>query len=198
VDQSIEQNSYLIVGLGNPGREYRNTRHNVGFLVLDRLAARLGETFSRLESKALVTKGNFRGQNLVLAKPQTYMNESGQSVGALMRFYKVPLQNFLVIYDDVDLPFGVLRIRPMGGTGGHKGMASIVERLGQDEFARLRVGIGRPPGKMAAATYVLRDFSPAEVEFLPPILDRAVDAVLTFCVDGLEKMMNIYNGSVTS
>lgn len=198
MDQSIEQNSYLIVGLGNPGREYRNTRHNVGFLVLDRLAARLGETFSRLESKALVTKGNFRGQNLVLAKPQTYMNESGQSVGALMRFYKVPLQNFLVIYDDVDLPFGVLRIRPMGGTGGHKGMASIVERLGQDEFARLRVGIGRPPGKMAAATYVLRDFSPAEVEFLPPILDRAVDAVLTFCVDGLEKMMNIYNGSVTS
>lgn len=187
-------NPYLISGLGNPGREYRENRHNVGFMVLDRLAARLGITFTRLESKALVTKTEYQGQRLVLAKPQTFMNLSGTSVGSLLRFYKVPIENLLVAYDDVDLPLGSLRIRPDGGSAGQKGMASIIERLGTDNFARLRVGIGRPPGQMDAAAYVLQDFSNQELEFLLPVVDRAVEAVFAFVTQGLNAAMNQYNG----
>jgi len=184
----------LISGLGNPGREYRENRHNVGFMVLDRLAARLGITFTRLESKALVTKTVYQGERLVLAKPQTFMNLSGTSVGSLLRFYKVPIENLLVAYDDVDLPLGSLRIRPDGGSAGQKGMASIIERLGTDNFARLRVGIGRPPGQMDAAAYVLQDFSNQELEFLLPVVDRAVEAVFAFVTQGLNAAMNQYNG----
>ena len=187
-------NPYLISGLGNPGREYRENRHNVGFMVLDRLAARLGITFTRLESKALVTKTEYQGQRLVLAKPQTFMNLSGTSVGSLLRFYKVPIENLLVAYDDVDLPLGSLRIRPDGDSAGQKGMASIIERLGTDNFARLRVGIGRPPGQMDAAAYVLQDFSNQELEFLLPVVDRAVEAVFAFVTQGLNAAMNQYNG----
>jgi peptidyl-tRNA hydrolase, PTH1 family len=184
----------LIVGLGNPGREYRENRHNVGFMVIDRLALRLKVSFSRLESKALVTKAEFEGRRLVLAKPQAYMNLSGTSVGSLVRFYKIPLENLMVTYDDVDLPLGVLRIRPDGGSAGQKGMASIIERLGAQEFPRLRVGIGRPPGQMDAADYVLQNFSHQEAEILSPALDRAVEAVLTFVSLGLNTAMNQYNG----
>lgn len=184
---------FLIVGLGNPGREYRANRHNVGFMLLDRLAARLGLTFSRLESKALVTRGEFEGCQLVLAKPQTYMNLSGQAVGALLRFYKVSPDNLLVAYDDVDLPLGTLRLRPSGGSAGQKGMASIIEKLGTQDFPRLRIGIGHPPGRMEAAAYVLQDFSAAEIEMLSATLDRAVEAALTFVTEGLTTAMNRYN-----
>ena len=189
-----ETKVFLIVGLGNPGREYRETRHNAGFMVLDRLAARLGESFSRLESHALVSKAIYQNNRLVLAKPQTYMNVSGQAVGGLARFYKVPPENFLVLYDDVDLPLGILRLRPGGGSAGQKGMDSIIQRLGSEDFARLRVGIGRPSGKMEAGDYVLQRFSPSEAAILPQILDRAVDAILTFTAEGLEKAMNVFNG----
>lgn len=185
---------YLIVGLGNPGREYRQNRHNVGFMLIDRLAERLQVSFSRLESKALVTKGEFQGKRLVLAKPQTFMNLSGQSVGALQRFYKVPLEHLMVAYDDVDLPLGVLRLRPDGGSAGQKGMKSIIERLGTQTFPRLRIGIDRPPGRMDAAAYVLQDFSSADKEALLLTLDRGVDAVLVFATQGLEAAMNKYNG----
>ena len=190
----VENKVFLIVGLGNPGREYRETRHNAGFMVLDRLAARLGESFSRLESHALVSKAIYQNNRLILAKPQTYMNASGQAVGGLARFYKVPLENFLVLYDDVDLPLGTLRLRPGGGSAGQKGMDSIIQRLGSEDFARLRVGIGRPPGQMEAGDYVLKHFSPSEAAILPQILDRAVDAILTFTAEGLEKAMNVFNG----
>jgi PTH1 family peptidyl-tRNA hydrolase len=122
------------------------------------------------------------------------MNESGQSIGALVRFYKIDLQNFLVAYDEVDLPFGTLRIRPDGGAAGHRGMQSIQERLGTDEFPRLRFGIGRPPGRKEAAGYVLENFSRPEGEILPQLLDRAAQAVLVFISEGLEKAMNSYNG----
>jgi peptidyl-tRNA hydrolase, PTH1 family len=192
-----EQNLFLIIGLGNPGREYRLTRHNIGFMVLDQLAGRLGESFTRLESRALVTKASYQYHRIILAKPQTYMNLSGQSVNALIRFYKVPRENLLVIYDDVDLPFGILRLRPFGGAAGQKGMLSIIERVGTNEFARMRIGIGRPPGKMDSAAYVLREFTPHEREFLASVLDRAVDAVLLFITDGLEKAMNAYNGPLS-
>ena len=190
---ATDQTLYLIAGLGNPGRQYRSNRHNVGFMVLDRLAERLGASFSRLESQALVTKADFKGKRLVLVKPQTFMNLSGQAVASLARFYKIPETDLMVAFDDVDLPFGTLRLRPGGGSGGQKGMASIIERLGTQEIPRLRVGVDRPPGRMDAADYVLQDFSKAQAEFLPAILDRAVDAILLFVDQGLEAAMNKFN-----
>jgi PTH1 family peptidyl-tRNA hydrolase len=196
MDQSETADVYLIAGLGNPGREYRNNRHNAGFMLLDRLAGKMDVAFGRYESRALVAKGIYQGKRLILMKPQTYMNESGQSIGALLRFYKINHQNFLVAYDDVDLPFGTLRLRPDGGAAGQKGMQSIQEKLGTDEFPRLRFGIGRPPGRMEAAAYVLHDFTRSEIEILPQVLDRAMEAVLVFVCEGLEKAMNSYNGPV--
>ncbi|RMF42955.1 MAG: aminoacyl-tRNA hydrolase [Anaerolineae bacterium] len=185
--------TFLIAGLGNPGREYRLTRHNAGFLLLDRLATDLGVTFSRMQHKALITQARYAGKKLILAKPQTYMNLSGQSVGALMKFYKLPPEALLVAYDDVDLPFGVLRLRPKGGTGGHKGMKSIQERLGTQNFPRLRIGIGRPPGRMDAAAYVLQQFSAQEQEALPGIFDRGLEAIRILLDDGLDAAMNHIN-----
>ena len=185
---------FLIIGLGNPGRQYRGNRHNIGFMLMDRLAERLDTSFSRLESKALVTKSNFNGNKILLAKPQTYMNLSGQAVGALVKFYKIPLERILVAYDEVDLPFGSIRLRPEGGSAGHKGMQSIIERLGTKKFPRLRLGVGRPPGRGGAAAYVLRDFSPDEKEQLKIILEEAADAVFEFICEGLDAAMNKYNG----
>lgn len=184
---------YLIVGLGNPGREYKDNRHNMGFMVLDYLAVRLGTNFGRLQSHALIAKGEYQERRILLAKPQTYMNLSGQAVSSLARFYQVPLETMLVVYDDVDLPLGILRLRPDGGSAGQKGMRSIIERLGTEVIPRLRIGIGRPPGRMDAAAYVLQDFSRAEAELLPQILDRACEAALTFITRGLETAMNQYN-----
>ena len=193
-NNNIIQAPYLIAGLGNPGREYRDTRHNIGFMLVDQLAQRLGVMFGRLESKALVTKAEHQGRRLVLAKPQTYMNLSGGAVGSLVRFYKVPLSNLLVVYDDVDLPLGTIRLRAEGGSAGQKGMASIIERLGSQEFPRLRLGIGRPPGRMEAAAYVLLPFKKDELEQLPLLLERAVEAALVFVTSGLEAAMNQFNG----
>ncbi len=183
----------LIVGLGNPGRQYRLTRHNAGFLLLDQLAQDLGLAFTRLQSKALVTQGRYRGRKVILAKPQTFMNLSGQAVGALMKFYKLPPEALLVVYDDVDLPFGVLRLRPKGGAGGHKGMRSIIERIGVQTFPRLRIGIGRPPGRMEAAAYVLQQFSAEEQADLPLVLARGAEAVQRFLAEGLDAAMNWVN-----
>jgi len=186
---------YLIVGLGNPGAQYRGNRHNVGFMVVDRLAKRLGVSFSRLENRALVTKAVYEGKRLVLAKPQTFMNLSGQPVGSLVRFYKIPHEQLLVVYDDVDLPLEMLRLRPGGGSAGQKGMGSIIERLGTQDFPRLRVGIDSPPGRMDAAAYVLQDFLVAEQPTMEIMLERAVDAILLFIKDGLDAAMNRYNGA---
>lgn len=186
---------YLVAGLGNPGRQYQANRHNIGFMVLDSLAERLGVNFGRMESKALIAKADHVGNHLVLAKPQTYMNLSGQAVSSLMRFYKVPLEKLIVVYDDVDLPFGVLRLRPAGGSAGHRGMNSIIEQLGTQDFPRLRVGIDRPPGRMDAADYVLQDFSRAEAEELPVIRQQALEAVLTFITLGIAAAMNTYNAN---
>jgi peptidyl-tRNA hydrolase, PTH1 family len=186
---------FLIVGLGNPGREYRENRHNVGFMLLDRLAVKLNARFTRLQSKALVASGMYSERKVILAKPQTFMNLSGQSVQGLLHFYKLPLTNFLVAHDDLDLPPGAIRIRPDGGSAGQKGMASILERLGTDEFARIRLGIGRPPGQMQAPDYVLQDFSNAEMEVMGETLNRAVDAALTWVTNGLDMAMNKFNGA---
>lgn len=188
--------TYLIVGLGNPGREYRATRHNVGFMLLDHLAVKLDLRFTRLQSRALVASGHYEDRKVLLAKPQTFMNLSGQAVQSLVRFYKLPLDHLLVVHDHLDLPLGTLRIRPDGGAGGQRGMESILARLGTDDFPRLRLGIGRPPGQMDPAAYVLQEFSDAEQAVLSEMLQRAVEAVLTWLTEGLEAAMNRFNGSV--
>ncbi len=190
--------TFLIVGLGNPGREYKDNRHNLGFMLVDRLAVRLEARGMKLQSKAIVTTARYEGTKLILAKPQTFMNLSGGSVQGLVRFYKLPLGSVLIAHDDLDLPFGVIRLRPGGGPGGQKGMASAIESLGTQEFPRLRIGIGRPPGRMDPADYVLQDFSRDETKELSTILDRAADAALTFVTDGLDRAMNKFNGSVES
>ena len=192
----ISENTYLLIGLGNPGREYRDNRHNVGFMLIDRLIVRLNARGMKVQSKAIVTSATYEDRKLILAKPQTYMNLSGQSAQGLLNFYKLPMENMLVAHDDLDLPFGTIRIRPGGGPGGQKGMASTIERLGTKDFPRLRIGIGRPPGRMDPAAYVLKDFSRDEMKTLSEIVDRAAEAALTFVVDGLNKAMNKYNGSV--
>jgi PTH1 family peptidyl-tRNA hydrolase len=188
------QGPFIIVGLGNPGRKFEHNRHNVGFKLLNRLSDKLAESFGKVEAKALICKTTYQGERVILVKPQTFMNNSGASVRSLVRFYQVPLENLLVAYDDVDLPLGLLRLRPSGGSAGQKGMESIIERLGTDEFPRLRIGTGRPPGRMEAADYVLQDFPTQDTELLNETLDRAVQAVLTFIQDGLDKAMNLYNG----
>ncbi len=192
-DPNQEDSRYLIVGFGNPGRQYKCNRHNVGFMLVDNLAKRLGTTFSRMESRALVTKTTYLDKRLILAKPQTYMNLSGQAVASLVKFYKIPLENLMIAYDDVDLPLGTIRLRPMGGSAGQKGMRSTIERLGTEEFPRIRLGIDRPPGAMQAANYVLQDFSKDEIEIVNHVIDRATDATLVFVTEGLDVAMNKYN-----
>jgi PTH1 family peptidyl-tRNA hydrolase len=191
-----EMTPYLIVGLGNPGSDYRHNRHNVGFMVVDALAEKAVIPLRRIEFRAVVGKGKLDDRRLILAKPQTYMNDSGQAVAPLINFYKVPVENLLVIHDDLDLPFGTLRLRPSGGTGGQRGMESIVNKLWTRDFARLRVGIGRPPGRMDPRDYVLHDFDDGQKERLPEIMDAAVSAVRMFIMDGIEKAMNTFNGNV--
>jgi len=188
--------TYLLIGLGNPGREHRDNRHNVGFMLIDRLIIRLNARGLKVQSKAIVTNAVYEDRKLILAKPQTYMNLSGQSAQGLLHFYKLPMENMLVAHDDLDIPFGAIRIRPGGGPGGQRGMASTIEQLGTKDFPRLRIGIGRPPGRMDPSAYVLQDFSREEMKSLSEILDRAAEAALTFVVDGLNKAMNKYNGSV--
>jgi peptidyl-tRNA hydrolase, PTH1 family len=190
------ETTYLLIGLGNPGREYRDNRHNLGFMVIDRLIVRLNARGLKVQSKAIVTTATYEERKLILAKPQTYMNLSGQSAQGLLNFYKLPMENMLIAHDDLDLPFGTIRIRPGGGPGGQKGMASTIERLGTKDFPRLRIGIGRPPGRLDPAAYVLQDFSREEMKTLSEIVDRAGEAALTFVVEGLNKAMNKYNGSV--
>ncbi|MHC1772279.1 MAG: aminoacyl-tRNA hydrolase [Flexilinea sp.] len=187
---------YLLVGLGNPGREYRESRHNFGFMVADRIAGRLNTEFSKVQFKALVSTVPFDGKRIIIAKPQTYMNLSGQAAIPLMHYYKIPQSRLLVIHDDLDIPFSVLRMRPAGGNGGQKGLGSIIEQLGNQDFARLRCGIGHPPGQMDVKDYVLNKFSKDECEILPSVIDNAAEAALAFISDGLQAAMTRYNGVV--
>jgi len=187
----------MIVGLGNPGPAYRHTRHNFGFLAIDELSDALNIQVRRLKFKAMLGEGRFGDIKVVLVKPMTFMNESGRAVAPLMHFYKLPLSNLLVIHDDLDLPLGTLRLRPSGGTSGQRGMASIITQLGTQEFPRMRLGIGRPPGQMDPVDYVLKDFLPSEQDLLKIVLQRAVEASQTFITEGLTKTMNKYNGEVS-
>lgn len=184
---------FLIVGLGNPGPKYAATRHNAGFFVLDELASRVGGRFKAHKGHADVVEGRLAGQPVVLAKPKSFMNLSGGPIKAVSQFYKVPLDRLVVVHDELDLPFGALRLKRGGGEGGHNGLKSTTSSLGSKEYARVRFGIGRPPGRQDPADYVLREFASAERKELPFLVDRAADAVEALIADGLESAQNTYN-----
>jgi PTH1 family peptidyl-tRNA hydrolase len=184
---------YLIVGLGNPGRQFRENRHNIGFMVLDRMTRKMDLAFTRSRHKALSTDGHIDGVKVILSKPQTFMNNAGKSVSSLARYYRIPFDHLLIIFDDLDLPLGTIRLRPQGGSGGHRGVHSIIENLGTEAFPRMRLGIGRPPGRMDPADFVLQAFSKEEADIVDVLLDHASDCVHTFIHDGIEAAMTRYN-----
>ncbi|MGB1251856.1 MAG: aminoacyl-tRNA hydrolase [Candidatus Promineifilaceae bacterium] len=183
---------FLIVGLGNPGRKYRGTRHNIGFMAINRFASIHGVSSDRKEKQAVVGKLMMNERRVILAMPQTFMNSSGDSIGPLAAYYDIPPENVLVIYDELDLPFGTIRLRPKGGAAGHNGMRSIIQHLGQD-FPRMRLGVGRPPGKMPVHAYVLQDFHKDEAITVDLMLDEAARAVETFLSDGVDLAMSRHN-----
>jgi PTH1 family peptidyl-tRNA hydrolase len=185
---------FLIVGLGNPGGKYQKNRHNVGFQCLDRLAQAHQLAFDKKQDKAEVAMGWIRGHRAILAKPQTFVNVSGEAVGALARFFKIEPDHVLVIYDDLDLEQGIIRVRPKGSAGGHNGIKSIIEHLGTQDFPRIRVGIGRPPGKMEPKSYVLQDFGGDELLVMEEVCGRVVDALDVFLESGVLDAMNRFNG----
>jgi PTH1 family peptidyl-tRNA hydrolase len=187
---------YLIVGLGNPGRDYEKTRHNVGFWVVDELARRYQLTNPQKERRALTYSGTLHNKTVLLAKPQTYMNLSGEAVRALLDFYKIPLTHLIVVHDDLDVPLGTLRLRQNGSAGGQNGVKSIIQHVGTQEFARVRFGIGRPPGRMNPADYVLTAFTGDDAILAQEILSKATDAVERWLQEGLEAAMTAYNGDV--
>ena len=189
---------HLIVGLGNPGAEYAKTRHNAGFLLVERLAAQwqVGWLKERKFS-ARVAKAERHGKTVLLAEPQTFMNLSGEAVGALVKFYQLPLANILVVVDDADLPLGEIRLRPSGGSGGHHGLDSVAQHLGAKAYARLRIGIGRKPEAREISGYVLGKFSADEHALLEKVLARAADQLECWLDAGLAKAMNQFNGAIS-
>jgi PTH1 family peptidyl-tRNA hydrolase len=184
---------WLVVGLGNPGPGYAGNRHNAGYLVADLLAERLGGTFKAHKSRASVLEGRLGEQRVVLAKPTTYMNESGGPVSSLRDFFKVPTEHIVVVHDELEIPFGWLRLKQGGGDAGHNGLKSLTRSLGSGDYVRVRVGVGRPPGRMDAATFVLKDFSAAERKELALHVDRAADAVEGVISRGLDPAQNAFN-----
>ncbi|MDL4815671.1 aminoacyl-tRNA hydrolase [Actinomadura opuntiae] len=184
---------WLVVGLGNPGPSYAGNRHNAGFMVLDELAGRAGGRFKAHRSRADVLEGRLAGARAVLAKPRTYMNESGGPVKGLRDFYKVPVERLVVVHDELDVPFGALRLKRGGGDNGHNGLRSLTKSLGDREYLRVRFGVGRPPGRMDPAAFVLKDFSAAEKKVLELEVDRAADAVEALLTGGLEAAQNVFH-----
>lgn len=181
----------LVVGLGNPGPAYAKTRHNVGFMVADVLAARIGSAFKvHKKSGAEVITGRLAGAPVVLAKPRCYMNESGRQVGPLAKFYSVPPGRIVVIHDELDIDFGRIRLKVGGGEGGHNGLRSVASALGSKDFQRVRIGVGRPPGRKDPAAYVLEAFTAAERAELPTICEQAADATELLIAQGLEPAQN--------
>ncbi|KAL5231240.1 hypothetical protein ABZP36_030016 [Zizania latifolia] len=193
-DRGGAQKPWLLVGLGNPGRMYKGTRHNVGFEIIDAIAEAEGISVSSKQFKALVGKGLIGDVPIMLAKPQTFMNASGESIGQLVSYFKIPLSQVLVIYDDLDLPFAKLRLLPKGGHGGHNGMRSIINHLKQSrDFPRLRIGIGRPTGKIDAINFVLRSFTKEEQEELDFTINRSLQAVRMMLLEGFNKSATFVN-----
>jgi PTH1 family peptidyl-tRNA hydrolase len=184
---------WLIAGLGNPGRQYARNRHNAGFHVVEQLADVHQLHFDERRDQAHLARGTIEGAKVALVKPQTFMNLSGKAIGALARFYKVPPERILVVYDDLDLPPGVLRLRAQGGSGGHRGMASVIDHLDSQAFPRIRLGIGRPPGRMPPEAYVLQDFDTDQWAMMEQTYGQAVEAIHITLRDGFQTAMNRFN-----
>ncbi|MDN3352494.1 aminoacyl-tRNA hydrolase [Actinomadura sp. DC4] len=187
---------WLVVGLGNPGPDYAGNRHNAGFMVLEVLAGTVGVRFKSHRARADVLEGRLAGQRVVLAKPKSYMNESGGPVKALCDFYKIPVERLIVVHDELDIPYGTLRLKRGGGDNGHNGLRSITKSLGGRDYLRVRFGIGRPPGRMDAAAFVLRDFSATERKELELGVDRAADAVEALITQGLDRAQNTFHAEL--
>jgi PTH1 family peptidyl-tRNA hydrolase len=183
----------LIVGLGNPGKKYDRTRHNIGFLVLDRLAAKNGVAVAKEKDQSLLGEWTRDGDKVLLVKPQTYMNLSGEALQSLLRYHPIETEDVVVIHDDLDLPFGRLRIRQQGSPGGHRGMISVTGALGDRPFIRLRIGIGRPPPGVDPADFVLQRFAPDEAARLDEVVSRGVEAVECLLDDGAKRAMEKFN-----
>lgn len=184
--------TWLVAGLGNPGPRYRHTRHNVGFMVVDELARRLPAGAARQRFDGEIIETTWGGARVVLLKPRTYMNRSGSSVAPAARWYRVPYERLLIVYDDLDLPFGQIRLRPSGSSGGHNGLTSVLDSLGTEDVPRLRIGIGRPEQRSAVA-HVLSRFSAEEEAALPDLIALAADAVETWMREGIDVAMNRFN-----
>ena len=188
-----DDDRWIIAGLGNPGPEYAGNRHNAGHMVVDLLAERMGSRFKAHRTRNEIADGRLAGVPVTLAKPRTYMNESGGPVAALASFYKVPPERVVVVHDELDIPFGAIRLKLGGGDNGHNGLRSVTRSLGTNAYNRVRVGIGRPPGRMDAATFVLRDFSAAERKELPLLIDRGAEAVETLLSKGMAATQNTFH-----
>ena len=184
---------WLVVGLGNPGPSYAGNRHNVGTMVLDLLAERVGGRFKAHKGRADLVETRLAGQRALLAKPKCYMNESGGPAASLRDFFKVPVQRIVVVHDELDIGYGVLRLKAGGGDNGHNGLRSLTTSLGSRDYLRVRVGIGRPPGRQDPADYVLKDFSAAERKDLAFHVDRAADAVEALLTSPLEAVQNVFH-----
>jgi PTH1 family peptidyl-tRNA hydrolase len=185
----------VIAGLGNPGNKYENTRHNVGFAVIDVLAEKTGIKVNRLKYKGLIGEGAIKGKKVLLVKPQTFMNLSGECLREIVEWYRIPVGNIIVIYDDADLPAGTLRIRPGGSSGTHNGMKSIIYQLQSDEFPRIRIGIGNAPEGWELADYVLARFNADEAGIIGRSVEMAAEAAITIVESGINTAMNLYNGN---
>lgn len=187
-------NLFVIAGLGNPGGKYDNTRHNVGFDAIDLLSQKHGIKVSKLKHKALIGDGTIKNERVLLVKPQTYMNLSGESIRELVEWYKVPMGKLIIVYDDVDLPLGKVRVRPGGSSGTHNGMRSVIYQLQADDFPRIRIGIDRAPEGWDLADYVLSRFTPEERKIKAAAVSNAADAAAAIVSAGVNTAMNLYNG----
>ncbi len=190
---SLGKQPFFIVGLGNPGRKYARTRHNIGFLCLDHISDEMGIVLDQRQYKALVGRGRCRRHSIVAIKPMTYMNHSGKAVAPLAKEHDIAVDQIIVIHDDLDLPFSRLRVRPNGSSGGHRGVQSIIDRLGSDQFIRIRIGIGRPNGQ-DPVDYVLEEFSEHQSPLLLPIAEEVLQILVTIMDQGVQAAMNDFNG----
>lgn len=186
---------YLIAGLGNPDKKYEATRHNIGFETIDLLAHKENIPLNKLKHKAIIGDGKICGERVIIAKPQTYMNLSGESIREIVSFYKIPVDNVIIICDDINIETGRIRIRPKGSDGGHNGLKSIIYRLSSDDFIRIRMGVGAPKNEnYDLADYVLGKFSKEEIEVLTPVANKVTEAVETIIQKGVAEAMNKFNG----
>ncbi|WP_018502089.1 aminoacyl-tRNA hydrolase [Parafrankia discariae] len=193
MEAPADDGPWLVVGLGNPGESYAGNRHNVGFMVVDLLAERTGARLRSHRSRAEIDQVRLAGRSVVLARPRTFMNVSGPPVAAVRAFYKIDVSRVIVVHDELDIPFDAIRLKRGGGDNGHNGLRSITSSLGSRDYLRVRVGIGRPPGRMDPADFVLRDFSPVERKALPLLVDNAADAVESLLQEELAAVQNRFH-----